>query len=183
VRALLPDPAPAEFEAVLERRRRWGADRRDEVWQGVLHVNPAPHGRHAKLQAQLLRLLGTYADAADLTALGDFSLGQPDDYRIPDAGLLRHGPDELHYPTVALAIEILSPGDETWDKVPFYAAHEVDELLIVDPAEQIVRWLTRSGDRYQPISRSNLIDLSADELARQLGWGAGEPTSSHTSGQ
>jgi Uma2 family endonuclease len=174
MRALLPDPAPAEFEAVLERRRRWGADRRDEVWQGVLHVNPAPHGRHAKLQAQLLRLLGAYADAAELTALGDFNLGEPDDYRIPDAGLLRHGPDELCYPTVAVAIEILSPGDETWEKVPFYAAHGVDELLIVDPAEQIVRWFTRSGDRYQPIARSGLIDLGPDELGSQLGWGAAE---------
>jgi Uma2 family endonuclease len=176
MRALLSDPAPAEFEVLLERRRRWGADRRDEVWQGVLHVNPAPHGRHAKLQAQLLRLLGVYADAAGLTALGDFNLGHRDDYRIPDAGLLRPGPDELYYPTVALAIEILSPGDETWDKLPFYAAHEIDELLIVDPAEQTVRWLARSGERYEPIARSGLIDLSADELTGQLDWPAVEPS-------
>jgi hypothetical protein len=28
-------------------------------------------------------------------------------------------------------IEIVSPGDESWDKLPFYAAHEVDEALIV----------------------------------------------------
>jgi Uma2 family endonuclease len=176
MRALLSDPAPAEFEALLERRRRWGADRRDEVWQGVLHVNPAPHGRHAKLQAQLLRLLGAYADAAGLTALGDFNLGDRDDYRIPDAGLLRPGPDELYYATVALAIEILSPGGETWDKLPFYAAHGVDELLILDPAAQTIRWLTRSGERYEPIARSGLIDLSTDELADQLDWPATEPS-------
>jgi len=37
--------------------------------------------------------------------------------------------------TAALAIEILSPND-TWEKLPFFAVHEVDELLIVDPDER-----------------------------------------------
>ena len=31
----------------------------------------------------------------------------------------------------ALVIEIVSPYDDTWKKVPFYAKHGVDELLIV----------------------------------------------------
>ena len=29
----------------------------DEVWDGVLHINPAPSGRHAQLEAQLLAIL------------------------------------------------------------------------------------------------------------------------------
>ncbi len=40
-----------------------------------------------------------------------------------------------------MVVEIPSPGDETWHKLPFYAAHDVDEVLIVDPAEQTVTWL------------------------------------------
>lgn len=176
MRALLSDPAPAEFEALLDRRRRTGVDRRDEVWQGVLHVNPAPHGRHAKLQARLLELLGPPARAAGLTALGDFNLGQRDDYRIPDAGLLGAGPDELYYQTAALAIEIVSPGDETWDKLPFYADHNVDELLIVDPAKQAISWLAKTGQQYEPISHSRLVDLSAEQLATQLDWPTVQPS-------
>jgi hypothetical protein len=39
---LVRDPQPVEFEALLERRRRLGQDLYDEVWNGVLHMNPAP---------------------------------------------------------------------------------------------------------------------------------------------
>jgi hypothetical protein len=54
---LVLDPAPAEFEQLLERRRRTGADRRDEVWEGVLRMAPGPHSRHSRLQWQLALLL------------------------------------------------------------------------------------------------------------------------------
>jgi hypothetical protein len=37
---LVKDPPPAEFEALLAGRRRLGQDRFDEVWEGVLHMNP-----------------------------------------------------------------------------------------------------------------------------------------------
>ncbi len=170
MRTLLPDPPPADFEQLLERRRRWGADTRDEVWQGVLHMNPAPHRRHAKRQAQVLRLLGPHADVAGLTVVGEFNLGEREDYRVPDGGLHRAGPDELYNATAALIIEIVSAGDESWDKLDFYAAHRVDELLIVDPDKQTVSWLARAGDRYEPIIRSGLIDLGSDQLAEQLDW-------------
>ena len=36
-------------------------------------------------------------------------------------------------PTAELVVEIVLPGDGTWDKLSFYAAHDVGELLIVDP--------------------------------------------------
>ena len=39
---LVNDPPPAEFEELLERRRRLGQDLFDEGCDGVLHVNPAP---------------------------------------------------------------------------------------------------------------------------------------------
>lgn len=54
---LVRDPPPAEFKALLERRRRLGQDLFDEVWKGVLHMNPAPSGRHARIEAQLLAIL------------------------------------------------------------------------------------------------------------------------------
>jgi len=72
--------------------------------------------------------------------------------------------------TAAIVVEILSPGDETWEKLPFYAAHEVDEVLIVDPAERKVTWLRLSAGRYQPVERSQLIELGPAGLAGQLDW-------------
>lgn len=172
MRTLLPDPAPAEFERLLELRRQWGADTRDEVWDGVLHMNPAPHGRHAKLQAQLIELLGPPARARRLIPLGEFNLGEPEDYRVPDGGLRRLGPDELYNPTAALVIEIISAGDETWKKRSFYADHQVDELLIVDPQSRTVEWLTLSGGRYRPTSQSRLVPFGPTELAELVDWPA-----------
>lgn len=67
-------------------------------------------------------------------------------------------------------MEIVSPGDETWDKLPFYAAHEVDEVLIVDPATHKVDWLALRDGEYQPIEHSSLIDLESSQLADQIKW-------------
>jgi len=40
MRVLTAEPMPSEVEALIERRRRAGADRFDEVWDGVLHISP-----------------------------------------------------------------------------------------------------------------------------------------------
>jgi len=45
VRAIVSH-APAEFAALLERRRRWGADRGDEIWDGVHRMIAAPGEAH-----------------------------------------------------------------------------------------------------------------------------------------
>lgn len=167
---LVRDPLPAELEALLERRRATGADRRDEIWDGVLHMAPAPRRQHADIQAQLLALLRPSALAAGLRPLGDFNLGGPDNYRIPDAGLVAPGSDTLYLPTAAVVIEVLSPHDETWQKLPFYAAHEVQEVLVVDPDTHGVDWLALTGGRYEPVEHSRLIDASPAQLGAQLDW-------------
>jgi Uma2 family endonuclease len=67
-------------------------------------------------------------------------------------------------------VEIVSPDDETWQKLPFYAAHEVDEVLIVDPREHSVHWLARSGEEYREAERSELIELGPAELVERIDW-------------
>lgn len=168
---LVRDPQPAEFEALLERRRHLGQDVFDEVWEGVLHMNPAPSGRHARIEAQLLSVLRVPATVAELTVVGQFNLGVDEhDYRVPDGGLHRKFTDRVFYPTAALVIEIVSPGDESWEKLGFYAAHGVDELLMIDPQEKTVSWLGLDGGEYKQLERSRLVELGAVELARQIDW-------------
>lgn len=169
---LVLDPPPAEFAALLERRRRWGADRHDEMWEGVLHMGPAPEYRHAEIAQQLAELLGPAARAAGLRpTMHEFNLGDSDrDYRVPDGGLHRPGASGTWLPTAALVVEILSPGDETMGKLPFYAAHHVDELLIVDPDKRSVQWLGLKDGSYDPMQRSRLIELSAAELTQRIDW-------------
>jgi Uma2 family endonuclease len=171
MRTLVADPPPAEFQALLERRRRFGADRHDEVWEGVLHMTPASRGCHDDVQQQLAELLGPPARRAGLLpTVGGFNLGEPDDYRIPDGGFRRERVVAVYYQTAALVIEVVSPGDETWEKLPFYAAHGVEELLIVDPERRSVEWLALQQTEYRPIERSGLIDLGAAELRERIDW-------------
>ena len=157
-----------EFEALLERRRRLGQDLFDEVWEGVLHMNPVPHSQHARLQWQLAGILAALATSAGMQALGQFNMGEEGDYRVPDGALLRPGPDAVYLPTAALVLEIVSPGDETWEKLDFYAAHGVEELLIVDPQQKTVSWMGLEAREYKHVKRSRLIELGANELAKQI---------------
>ena len=167
---LVRDPQPAEFEALLERRRRLGQDLFDEVWEGVLHMNPAPHSKHGRLEWQLAGILTPLLASAQLRALGQFNLGEDGDYRVPDGALVRPGPDAVYLPTAALVLEILSPGDETWEKLDFYAAHGVEELLIVDPEKGTVSWMELEGGEYRHLKRSRLIELGAAELIDRIDW-------------
>jgi len=168
---LLGTPPP-ELEALLERRRQAGVDRLDEVWQGVRHLVPGPSIEHADISHQLAVLLDGPARAAGLRpTMSEFNLGESEhDFRVPDGGLHRPGGTGVWHATAALIVEIPSPGDETWQKLPFYAAHNVDEIVIVDPAERTVTWLGLRDGENQPIQRSALIKLGPVELAEQLDW-------------
>lgn len=168
---LVLDPPPAELQALIERREKLGQDLFDEVWEGVLHMNPAPAGAHGQLEKQLTLILAPLAKRAALESTGQFNLGDgPDDFRVPDGGFHRDWQNRVYYATAALVLEIVSPGDESYAKLPFYAAHGVDEVLIVDPQEQAVRWLSLAGSEYRPLERSALIELGPGELADQIDW-------------
>lgn len=169
---MVPDPLPGDLEALLERRRRLGIDLHDELWDGVLHMNPGPHGRHANVHHQIMVLLDPLARDARLTPLTESNIGDGDNFRVPDGALQRSGPELLFYPTAALVIEVVSPGDETWDKLSFYAAHGVEELLIVDPEEREVHWLALAHGAYQPAARSGLVELGPGELDKRIDWPA-----------
>jgi Uma2 family endonuclease len=172
MRTVVLDPPTSGFEELLERRRRSGLDRFDEVWEGVLHMVPAPLGEHADISQQLAELLGPRARAAGLwPTMSEFNLGDSDDdFRVPDGGLHRERLRGVWHHTAALVVEIESPNDESWQKLPFYAARGVDEVLIVDPRERKVHWLGLHDGEYQPIERSAVIDLGPHELAARIDW-------------
>lgn len=168
---LILDPPTAGLQELLERRRRSGLDRLDEIWEGVYHMVPAPSFEHAHITQQLAELLASPARAAGLIpAMGEFNLGSEQDFRVPDGGLHRPGASGTWLPSAALVVEILSLEDETWQKLPFYASHGVEEVLIVDPSEHVVHWLARAGKGYEPVEHSALIDLGAKRLAEQIDW-------------
>ena len=175
VRALILEPSSAGLAEMLERRRVTGLDRLDEVWDGVLHMVPAPSVAHADIAQQLAVILDAPARRAGLLpTMHEFNLGESErDFRVPDGGLHRGRPGGAWVSTAALVVEIVSQDDESWDKLPFYADHRVDELLIVDPSERVVQWLQLVDSDYRPVGRSGLIDLGTADLVERIDWPVG----------
>lgn len=163
-------PRPPELEALLERRRALGRDMLDEVWAGDYHVKPEPEPMHEYVDHQLAELLSSLEQRARLVATGPFNLGGPDDYRVPDRGLHRGLPTTTFVPTAAVVIEVVSPDDETWNKIDFYNAHSVDELLIADPGQHSVTLLALDGGRYTERESSGLLGVSSTELTAKIDW-------------
>ncbi len=139
MRAVLVDVSQAE----LARRRAIGADRWDEMWDGVLHTAPAPSREHQRMLGELIAFLlpsfkriGRGTIHPEINVIDDSSAEE--NYRIPDLtfvaagrerilvedGVRGGGPDAV--------IEIRSPGDESYEKLPFYARLGVREVVILD---------------------------------------------------
>src|SRR5262249_33291968 len=127
----------------LEERRRRGLDRFDEMWEGVLHMAPAPLYEHQRIISGIDRFLGSLSERKKrgelVSAINVFNeTFAPDtDYRIPDFtfvaagnepllardGIRGGGPDAV--------IEVRSPGDETYEKFPFFARLGVKEVIVI----------------------------------------------------
>jgi len=133
---------------------------------------PAPSLAHRLIDRQLAKLLDPLAEAAGLLEGGELNLGTKEDFREPDRAMWRPEESADWHQTVSLAVEIVSPGDATWEKLPFYAAHHVDELMIVDPQKRSVDWLALEHAEYRPVERSGLIEFGPRELAERLDWPA-----------
>jgi Uma2 family endonuclease len=170
MRTLVLDPPPPQLQELIEQRRRTGVDRHDEVWDGVYHMIPVAGITHSLVAQQLGVLLDAPAHAKGLVVSSEFNLGAKDDYRVPDLGVHREPQLKARVPTAAIAVEILSPEDDTWKKLPFYAQHEVDELLIVDPSDRSVTWFALREGEYRQVDRSEILDLGATALAEGIDW-------------
>jgi Uma2 family endonuclease len=132
---------PSVPEHILEWRRRTGADRYDEMWEGVLHMPPMPTGEHHDFQWSLETYLRAHwakpirgkVRCMNVTPPG----GWPNNYRIPDLILWTADRDPLDKNTCFegapnVAVEIRSPDDESYEKLEFYAKLGVDEVWIID---------------------------------------------------
>jgi Uma2 family endonuclease len=137
MKAVMPTIPPE----VLAIRKQSGADQFDEMWDGVLHMSPVPNRTHQDLEWSLetyLRLFWAPPRQAkvyhqiNVSSIG----GWPENYRIPDLVLLlpqRFAIDRNEYFEGAPSAvgELHSPDDESYDKLPFYAALGVPEVWII----------------------------------------------------
>lgn len=163
-------------ESVLADRRQRGLDQRDEVWDGVLHMVPPAGELHQRVGSELLLVLGPRARRHGLRSYYETGLFRTeDDYRVPDQVYCR--PEVTSERGVEagaeLVVELVSPGDETYDKIDWYAARAVSEMLIVHPAERRVDLLRRVGDRLLPVTADAQGWVRSDVLGAAFATVAG----------
>lgn len=167
VKAVLVD-VPA---ALLRERRQTGADKADEMWDGVLHMVPPASALHQRVASQLHRVLAPLAQARGLVAFYETGLFRSDDdYRVPDQLYVRpelvtrrgvEGPADL-------VVELRSPNDETDDKIDWYAARGARELLVIKPAERRVELLGHVEGRLVPVPPDEDGSVQSEVLGVRL---------------
>lgn len=126
---MVNDPQFAS-ELIAERRARQ-LDRYDEVWEDLYMMSPLANNEHQSLATELSAAIVTAVDWQNLgrTLTGANVSDRRDDwtrnYRIPDVLVFTTdtagedcGTHWLGGPN--LAIEIVSPGDRTLEKLDFY---------------------------------------------------------------
>jgi Uma2 family endonuclease len=158
---------------IADMPRHWLAERKnsevaqwDEMWNGVLHMPPMPNRLHQNVAKDLLIYLdrhwskrtgGRVHQEVNLTTLEDEATWTLN-FRIPDLVLLdppRFAIDKNEYMAGAplVVIEISSPGDETYDKFPFYAGLGVPEVWVIHRDTRTPEIHLLGPDRkYAPVS-------------------------------
>ena len=162
---------------LIEQRRARGLDRYDEVWDGVYVMSPIADNQHQGLVSQLTGALLTAVDWAGLgrtfagANVSDRRNDWTKNYRVPDVLVFLNetraedcgshwlgGPD--------FAIEIVSRGDHTLDKLDFYAAVQTRELLVIDRDPwQLTLYRLSAAGKLEPVqisSESKSAQITSD---------------------
>lgn len=160
VSVMVNDPDFAS-ELIADRQARQ-IDRYDEVWEGVYMMSPLANNEHQSLATELAAVLTSAIDWQGLgqtlagANVSDRSSDWTENYRIPDVLVFKpdtaaEDRDTHWFGGPELAIEIVSPGDKTLEKLDFYAAVGTLELLVIDRDPwKMTLYRTDAADKLTP---------------------------------
>lgn len=127
---------------LIAHRALTGADRYDEVWEGVTMMSPMANNQHQWLATKLSFIFDTQLsdERASVFAgcnISDRIEGWQENYRCPDVAVFLADGSAKDCGThwfggPNLAVEITSSGDRTREKIEFYERVGIAEFLIVD---------------------------------------------------
>ncbi len=129
--------------SLIRHRRMRGADRYDEVWNGVYIMNAYPNIEHQGLVGRLTSILLFLIDDQKLGMvlpgcnISDRPQKWKENYRCPDVVVFLNGTKAVNKKThffggPDLVIEIISPNDSSREKLEFYGKVGTRELLLLD---------------------------------------------------
>ncbi|MDB4956278.1 MAG: hypothetical protein JWO36_3847 [Myxococcales bacterium] len=160
----------------LAERARLGLDNQDEVWDGVLHMPPQPGSDHQRRESDLEFILKPRAAATGLdvfhqiSIFGATSTDAKQNYRIPDITVVdpqfvsKRGVETR----AEIVIEILSPNDESRDKLPFFAACGIPEVWLFEPSTRAIEVYVLRGEVYFAIMADRAGVVRAPRLDLEL---------------
>ena len=67
-------------------------------------------------------------------------------------------------------MEVLSPDDETYDKLPHYLNCGVTEILVVHPTERCIKIYLNTRSAWEESAASALFRISMKDLAAETTW-------------
>ena len=172
---------PMVEDRILAERQATGADRYDEVWEGVYVMNPLPNDEHQDLVMNLSAAILEVVTGAGLgkvrpgVNLSDRDQGWIHNYRTPDVvaflneSLAKNL--DTHWTGAAdFLVEIISPGDRSREKLDFYGKIGVRELLLVDRypwaielyrgADEVLKLVGRLEPDADDVLKSEVLPLS-----------------------
>jgi Uma2 family endonuclease len=161
---------PELEEKIRAQRAEWGGDRYDEVWEGTYMMTPFPNPEHAELQASLIAVfrsaLGFANPAKVYTSVNvsDRADGWMANYRGPDVSVVLPGGTARKCGAHIIGgpdfvVEVVSPYDQSREKIPFYGQVGVRELLLVDRDPWALE-LHRLHDGQLEIAGRSTLELS-----------------------
>jgi Uma2 family endonuclease len=127
---------------LIAQRQACGGDRYDEVWDGVYYMSPLARIGHQRIIMELGTLFNSLAKAMGGQCypganISNLKKNWKQNYRVPDVLVVLPGNPIQNLDTHFVGgpdflVEVLSPGDQAIEKLPFYAEIGVREVLHVD---------------------------------------------------
>ncbi len=148
---------PRLEEELKEQRKAWAPTITTRFWEGVYFMAPLADNQHQKLATRLAVVLSQAIEEAGLgTVFAGVNLagaGQDwtHDFRVPDVVVVL-GPgtaddqEACFRGPADFVVEITSPRDRTYEKIPFYSRQGVRELLIVNRQSWTIELYRNQGN-------------------------------------
>jgi Uma2 family endonuclease len=179
---------PELEEGLIAQRQAWDVDKHDEVWAGVYFMPPMANDDHQDIVFEFSVIFGESVSkpgrgkvrpGINLAASAE---NWKDDYRVPDvvvflADTAAENHDAFWTGAADFIVEITSPRDRTYEKIPFYSRIGVCELLIFNRQTWVLELHRHQDGSLQRIGESTVVRpdvLVSEKLPLEFRLIAGE---------